>query len=319
MPPKLGEQLRRCAGRCIAKPLYCSKECQKLHWLTHKIGCNNGPLAQPAAAPGRDPNNSLLDRLRSFTEAHEWALGAAAGAVALLTYGQDYGRHLETSLIRFLLAHNPPAPGARRGNPVRAFKLLGIDTVDLAPGARSQPEKKIKALPAGEAPRMLRALREFRAGERGDLARADVAYAMYGAEGPPAPDQVLIVSTCFFVEGESQSLMRSFMRLGVPRVWPSSEGEGGFDQARTAMEDLTRLCITSLNEGPCFRREISADAGLALPGTFQRREKAWVWRPLFTDWEEYEANPEKYGPMAAFRDVRSGYSPKELMIFTFLF
>ncbi|TFK63413.1 hypothetical protein BDN72DRAFT_322885 [Pluteus cervinus] len=70
--------LSKCAGCRIE--LYCSKECQKKAWPTHKVKCK---LNQKARKAGNEPPaGDRAERLGAFTKAHGHAL-AEAGLRAL--------------------------------------------------------------------------------------------------------------------------------------------------------------------------------------------------------------------------------------------
>jgi len=69
-------RFRMCGGCLIAQ--YCSQECQKMHWSSHKAICQHtsAQLKQQPVSPAY-PDENLARNLRKFTSLHSTLLGWA--------------------------------------------------------------------------------------------------------------------------------------------------------------------------------------------------------------------------------------------------
>lgn len=92
-----GAKLSRCS-RCKVE-MYCSKECQKQAWKSHKEKCDINVRIQENGEPG---SMDAVRRLQQFSNKHRWTLREAA--CRAMDLGRDPSRGLKDILCVFLRA-----------------------------------------------------------------------------------------------------------------------------------------------------------------------------------------------------------------------
>jgi ankyrin repeat protein len=137
----------RC-GRC-KHPSYCSKDCQRIHWPTHKPICNvlqSNPNALLAAAQTKNLHEIKILVSGGADVNYLYEEGATALFVAISQ------NHLP--IVRYLLAHKASPDGSpngcRRQTPLGAAVILlgDIDFVTVLIDSGAQVDKTVN----GETP-----------------------------------------------------------------------------------------------------------------------------------------------------------------------
>ncbi|PIL30581.1 hypothetical protein GSI_07281 [Ganoderma sinense ZZ0214-1] len=269
LPQAATVQLKLCSGCRVAE--YCSKECQKAAWPTHKKEC--GVTCKLAEAT--DPN--LLDKvlhafgfrtpvdslkaLNEFAQAHRWALEAHFHVAIRRKVGfkPAPGDITDSILVGNLECVAPPSSGKR-----------------LDPASRFRLRDRFKFVP----------LAEFKNASR---ERAEAFDRMYGESR--ATIQQFHGANLLFLGGCPVAY----------RIWPLSvvsfsccpifyavHGPHNYDDdtRREIFEDKLRLATASINAGIVLRGvELR---GHPVPGRLVRADKIWSFEPLFKadDWED---------------------------------
>ncbi|KAI9056924.1 hypothetical protein FKP32DRAFT_1598804 [Trametes sanguinea] len=118
-------KLKRCAGCTIAR--YCSRECQKNAWPTHKEFCRRpSTTAQSDPAPntyfaGFPTAISLADAIREWVRIHDYGFTVITESTVLLNGGVNHA-FATSHALRFVLDLGPNNKGD--GNPATVFKLI---------------------------------------------------------------------------------------------------------------------------------------------------------------------------------------------------
>ncbi|KAH9941575.1 uncharacterized protein BXZ73DRAFT_74796 [Epithele typhae] len=297
--PVLGQSFRRCGGPCALKPVYCSQECQKVHWKSHRMYCKKAP---DATAP---PLPKLSEQLRKFCSAHEWAFITAGVAFALRTWGDDYANQLERYAVTFFLEPNHSHLGSKQPRgPSRAFSVCGVGEVDAKKICIAEDPSTIED--EAFAP-SCGVLVLPRGGE--DTTQSGAASAGHPTEDPIAcfrrrfrshhktPPHWILITTVFGVKNSAYIMVDAFARA-PPRVIHPDICRTPVSDMRKELLDAIQVCVHGVNDPPSLRSLHDTCATVAVPGNF-------VWKPLFTDWDEYLRDPEKFDrDVPAFTAVR---------------
>ncbi|KAI1791287.1 hypothetical protein LXA43DRAFT_434698 [Ganoderma leucocontextum] len=126
-----GDSKFRCAG-CQAV-VYCSRECQKAAWRSHKSECSSEPnvdLNLQASHLGYPSSLSLLNALDEWIDTRRWCLYTLMCALVQLEGGVDAvladssGIHPARTSQKALILHVVPAHCTEHdGNPALSFRL----------------------------------------------------------------------------------------------------------------------------------------------------------------------------------------------------
>ncbi|TFY56948.1 hypothetical protein EVJ58_g7326 [Rhodofomes roseus] len=114
-----GTRFRLCGG-CMTTQ-YCSQECQKMHWSSHKQICQHtaGQIAT-AKQPGA-PDETLVKNLRKFVSSHSSLLGWAGFQALQL---KRIPSNVRQNALLIELRYNPSASDA-----LRRFTIKGTHIV----------------------------------------------------------------------------------------------------------------------------------------------------------------------------------------------
>ncbi|KAJ7486991.1 hypothetical protein FB451DRAFT_1554123 [Mycena latifolia] len=137
--------LRRCAGCATVR--YCSKECQKAHWKSHKPHCQlNASLAAQAAEMGPD-YSARLAAIGKWCDMFSVPLGAAsASALNLMTYPERADEYVLVICLDFL-------PGGKAPYTHDIVDAAIVSLSALLTWARSVSLEKAATFEASLAPR----------------------------------------------------------------------------------------------------------------------------------------------------------------------
>ncbi|KAI0831677.1 hypothetical protein BC628DRAFT_1311361 [Trametes gibbosa] len=295
--PEKGAQLRRCAGCAITTSvMYCSKECQRAAWPTHKTFCRldnehrpmEDRLNQEVQCFGYQTSASFSKAFEEYQSAHQWALDRAGFAQILLKSGtqMEVVRHQPPREMLVFFFHAQPT-GRSQYNPATTFKLARQGFRSIDEYARAHKEN------AAAVASLLKSCADIHAAE---LEKNDPYY-------------LGLVPTLYVVEGVS---------LQISSILPISgraQADSPLDDAdRAALSDFIRLCTNSMNHGLPLRVNNPRLRFYPVPGRFVRRAKGnWVWEPLFDSWEDYYRGRASCGRLQVLEGQTTGFFPLKLM------
>ncbi|KAJ7088079.1 hypothetical protein B0H15DRAFT_949892 [Mycena belliarum] len=132
--------LRRCAGCGVVR--YCSKECQKAHWKTHKPHCVlNVEMAKKAAEMGPD-HSMRLEALGKWCDAFSGVLGAASASALNI---MNFPERVDDSVL-FIFVDFLPGAKAPYTHDIVDAELVPLSVV------RARALAEAAAFPSGEPP-----------------------------------------------------------------------------------------------------------------------------------------------------------------------
>ncbi|EJF62679.1 hypothetical protein DICSQDRAFT_169068 [Dichomitus squalens LYAD-421 SS1] len=292
LSPSDGIKLMKCNG-CVDPPTYCSKECQKAHWPTHKASCQyisnkrmlaNRPCSLPDELHGFATLQDLTQAFSDYLSAHEWALETVTKISTLLRFKFGRREQPDNAVLRFRFSRSSPA-GNPNGNPACTFTFLRTEWLD-----ETDP-RKIDILTASRA----NGLAQFR------------------RSCPPivrSPDGAVLA--LFTLDGSVHNSLQSF-----PWYRPDPGGIASLgSHLDLPLEELTKICLRSLNTELPFRApsEGVGQLQLPVPGRYKRIRKQWVWEPLFTDWVDYIEGRTQCSPLVVLEGLTMKPPPQDLML-----
>ncbi|KAI0668507.1 hypothetical protein C8Q78DRAFT_1047481 [Trametes maxima] len=249
-------KLKRCTGCLVAK--YCSRECQKSGWHTHREVCRAGSdqatkegVLGPERLGGYPALATLHTALQDWEDAHGYAMVAIASVVAHLDGGVDYNLTSRRALIIRLRTHSVDTEADKNpGNGFHMVEAVMQNQSQFGPFARGW--ESMQGVNANIEKEVRTTLRDptFAGVVPAALVVLDTGFVKYG--GYPV-----------------------FRRMG---------GDGTSPRARTILTDIMCLCHRSMNAGlalrpPSERGRCDPDAG-----TLVRRKKKWEWK-VKEDWD----------------------------------
>ncbi|TFK79377.1 hypothetical protein K466DRAFT_606191 [Polyporus arcularius HHB13444] len=302
---KQQNRLRKCSGCSLA--VYCSKECQKKAWSTHKLWCRTRDCGtKPNSVIGEWAHMRAIDLPTGCTSRIE-EFSCRASVIADFHEYSDYHRrtleHMALSLL-FLSMTPSNAELLRRG------ELLVL--MDLTPIKTTKPS------PRGPAHSWFLYLPQLRSAQD-ELARPEFASA-WTAQAP----QTKIVNDAYRERFGSAYGGSSFIiyRVGIaqefqqiPVFLPKDPDVLSKASTKDALNDYFRFLMGCLNCGVVLRPPNDNEA-VALPGELHLvktgSKETWTWRPVPVQaWSEVQrviSYCSGYTP-------KSGMSPPQLMKF----
>ncbi|CDO68868.1 hypothetical protein BN946_scf185000.g11 [Trametes cinnabarina] len=266
-------KLKRCAGCSIAK--YCSRECQKNAWPTHKEFCRRpGTSSQPDAGSdsfaGFPTAISLADAIREWVRIHDYGFNVIANATVLLNGGVDRA-FASPQALRFELDIGPNNKGD--GNPANVFKLdrISLDTKEsfLRPTGLTDAEAWDR--------------REEQC--RYDAMRKRVEFPHVTITGV-LPAAFLVLNTGLVAWHQFPVFAPRHFDFSAPLAPP----------LQFLLDDLIAMSLVAMNAGDILRLP-KVHIGRPEPevGNLIRRDKQWKWRNKDEDayWEALDMRTVK--------------------------
>ncbi|RPD59288.1 hypothetical protein L226DRAFT_104370 [Lentinus tigrinus ALCF2SS1-7] len=274
-PEVVGLKLKSCSS--CRNILYCSGECQKANWPTHKNTCRAGPPAQEhqLAQYGYTSAAAFSRDVRDYIDAHSWAIRNIVMIIRQIwrdTHPNTPIRE-QPRRIRFRLqCQTSPSNPRKNHNPATRFAVVGTPALcDLDEWIRDFPDW-------------------WEQSERG---RAELETKYAREQGP---DYLGLLSLEYFVP-ETNACTMDFLPILQPNVIDPDP-----DLRRLLFSDMICFSLRSMNCG--FPLRMSAESRqVGIPGHFVRVEKTWQWKPLFSSWDEYALGEGKGPKDAAYREL----------------
>lgn len=218
--------------------------------------------------------------LTDFLEAHSWTLLHYVKAeVMLIDRDPEYANMIPGKLLVFKL--RPTVTQGSSRNPAQTFKLLGYrwETIEEYTSDPSHARIWQETAPLREAVHRNRCRTN--------------------------PQFVRVLPVRFVVENmvSFKILLYSLSHQRpcspeLTRIWEESRD----DILTTARE----LFVRSINSGLALRYVEEQESPAVLPGRYVRRNRRWIWEPLFTDWDEYLSGPRGIDEVDALLEPSTG-------------
>ncbi|KAI0781361.1 hypothetical protein BD413DRAFT_608519 [Trametes elegans] len=274
----LRRKLKKCGGCAVAK--YCSKECQKSAWPTHKEFCHRPDIpAYIDPFVGYSNALRLADAIKDWTNIHTYAFTVLTNATVLLNGGIAANvSPPHVFQIELALGVNNAGPA---GNPAAAFK---IHTLSI------RPKDEIAHRTSGSM--------------WADSLEACTAVAEEKRQADPMHVVAGVLPAVFSVVNTPLVTWHHF-----PVYVPYRRGATPLDDAaRAVAEDVMELCYQAMNVGTIYRapetRKREPDVG-----TITRwKKKKWQWKPH--DDEDAYWDSLARGPNA--HPTKSGHRPRDV-------
>lgn len=217
--------------------------------------------------------------LTDFLDAHSWTLLHYVKAeVMLVDRDPEYANMLPGKLLVFKLRSTVTQGSSR--NPVQTFKLLGYrwQTIEEYTSEPSHARIWQETAPLREA---------------------------FHKNSSHNPRFVGVLPVRFVVENmvSFKTLLHPLFRQRpcspeLTRIWEESRD----DILTTARE----LFAKSINPGLALRYVEGQESSAVLPGRYVRRNRRWIWKPLFTDWDKYLSGPRGIDKVDALLEPSTG-------------
>ncbi|KAI1784212.1 hypothetical protein LXA43DRAFT_1043341 [Ganoderma leucocontextum] len=276
-------KLKRCGG--CNTVMYCSKECQKEAWRTHKVGCRQqgqmlntpeGRRLKVLQSIGFPTAVSFAHALKDWAETHRWSFTTMTKATVLLEGGPE--RFCLDSPTPYFMSYTVTSNRVHDGCPATTFRLDSVAVI-TPEDYQNGNSVLLRAWEDAEPGRMAMD-RSFR--QDNDPAFAGVVSVVY------------ILKDTGMVVHNQHPVYRA-------RRGPLDE------QTKTMVLDLMGLCKGSVNAGVSLRTP-NDYVHTPTPGLMVREKKTWAWQPLFEGLDLWNS----LASTLPFYVVKSGMLPKDL-------
>ncbi|KAI0373287.1 hypothetical protein BV20DRAFT_963126 [Pilatotrama ljubarskyi] len=278
---ELSTKLKRCTGCKIAT--YCSKECQKEAWSTHRLICrvtdsstNTGFELKPNLLAGYPAAIALEYAVTEWHGVHNFAISTITTATAELHGGVDHGI-ASSHVIFFSLIARPAGNDRSTANAFHLREAIMVPMENLSFMADSWRENRSAYKSAEE---------DIRSKFPDDNSFAGMLPAAF-----------VVQKTTYMMSCH----IPVHRRVENPRAMRPHE--------RVVLQDIRQMCIGTVNSGHIFRVAASG-SGKADPdvGTVVQRKKNCEWR-IEEDWDWHAVLGSRPGQSGT---TKSGLHPREV-------
>ncbi|KAI0668509.1 hypothetical protein C8Q78DRAFT_263990 [Trametes maxima] len=277
MEEDLPTKLKRCAGCGAAK--YCSRECQKAAWPSHKMLCSRGNAPHTAQDWGIAPDQlfgfaapaTMVYALKAWADdIHTHAISIMASALVLLSGGMDAVMAPESP--RALLITVEPT-GGRDGT---ADNHGGRGNENDEPS----PATRFKIQDIGLVEKSKHELLEQNWGRWAGQAQMFTEQLRQGVEDPQRTFGGML-PTAFVVAGTGVVKFHNALIHGQQHYHSGALHERGM---KAAFVNIFFLCKACINAGFVFQQPEGSGGTGPTVGTYVRGKKKWKW-VLKEDWD----------------------------------
>lgn len=244
----------------------------------------------PEVRPFGFANSQAFTRaLDDWMEAHLWSLQTCTQAFVLSAGGVEFLQLPPLYMMSFeVVCHMTPEWTTKERNPTHIFTIQQEGFMKISDWKNSHP-----------------------------------THVQFWEDAAPAEDGLLsmlmqehhgsafacLMCTQFNCDGVTLANTKNFPILHVRKPLPLDE------PSLDIVHDVYSLCLDMITWGFALRTIEGGDAKTPVPGRYTRRDRKWVWAPLFTDWDEYSPTSNEYRDlhMALSRQRKTHLSPKQLL------